>query len=80
MLFVWNFITAVVDERTWAQEQLGDFAHPERFPDWPDRYRVQMQYRGFRRARQSDIVANAGGRNQDWKKSRAWERIRGGCS
>ena len=30
----------------------------DRFPDWPDRYRVQMQYRGFRRARLSEIVAN----------------------
>jgi pimeloyl-ACP methyl ester carboxylesterase len=27
-----------------------DFTHPERFPDWPDRFRAQMQYRGFGRA------------------------------
>jgi pimeloyl-ACP methyl ester carboxylesterase len=30
--------------------QKSDFKHPERFPDWPDRYRPQMQYKGFRRA------------------------------
>jgi pimeloyl-ACP methyl ester carboxylesterase len=45
--------------RTWAEGQLGDFLHPERFPDWPDRYRPQMTYKGFRRARLSDREANA---------------------
>ena len=57
--YLWNFVAAVVAERGWADEQLGDFLHPERFRDWPDRYRVQMQYRGFRRARLSELVANA---------------------
>jgi len=56
---VWNVAAALVAERGWADEQLDDFVHPERFPDWPDRYRVQMQYRGFRRARLSELVANA---------------------
>lgn len=56
---VWNFVAALVAERGWADEQLSDFLHPERFHDWPDRYRVQMQYRGFRRARLSELVANA---------------------
>jgi pimeloyl-ACP methyl ester carboxylesterase len=56
---VWNFAAALVAERGWADEQLDDFVHPERFPDWPDRYRVQMRYRGFRRARLSELVANA---------------------
>src|SRR5581483_627700 len=46
--------------RTWAEGQLNDFLHPERFPDWPERYRVQMQYKGFRRSRLSDAEANAG--------------------
>ena len=55
----WNVLTAIVDERSWADSQLNDFAHPERFPDWPDRYRVQLRYRGFRRARLSDVVNNA---------------------
>jgi len=56
---VWNFIAASVAERGWADEQPGDFLHPERFPDWPARYREQLQYRGFRRARLSELVANA---------------------
>jgi len=30
--------------------QLNDLAHPEKFPDWPDRFRVQMKYKGFRHA------------------------------
>jgi pimeloyl-ACP methyl ester carboxylesterase len=45
--------------RNWAAGQLDDFLHPERFPGWPDRYRVQMQYKGFRRSRLSDAAANA---------------------
>ena len=56
--FVWDLFTTIFTERSWADAQLGDFVHPDRFPDWPDRYRVQMQYRGFRRARLSEIVAN----------------------
>lgn len=32
------------------QAQSGDFYKPERFPDWEDKYRVQMKYKGFRRA------------------------------
>jgi pimeloyl-ACP methyl ester carboxylesterase len=55
---VWNVLTAVLEERSWADRQLNDFLHPERFPDWPARYRVQVQYRGFRRARLSDLVVN----------------------
>src|SRR5262249_43367695 len=39
--------------------QLDDFFHPEHFPDWPDRYRVQIQYRGFRRAQHSTVVTNS---------------------
>jgi pimeloyl-ACP methyl ester carboxylesterase len=30
-----------------ADGQLSDFYEPARWPGWPDRYRVQMQYRGF---------------------------------
>jgi pimeloyl-ACP methyl ester carboxylesterase len=33
-----------------AEAQLADFLHPEKFPDWPDRFRPQMRYQGFRRA------------------------------
>jgi pimeloyl-ACP methyl ester carboxylesterase len=55
---LWNVLTAIADERSWADGQLADFLHPERFPDWPARYRVQLQYRGFRRSRLSDAVNN----------------------
>jgi pimeloyl-ACP methyl ester carboxylesterase len=58
--FAWDFFTTVFTERSWATAQLGDFVHPDRFPDWPDRYRDQMQYRGFRKARLSEIVTNVG--------------------
>lgn len=44
---------------TMASGQLKDFLHPERWPDWPDRYRVQMSFKGFRRARVSEAIANA---------------------
>ena len=33
-----------------AAGQLSDFVEPAKWPDWPARYRVQMQYRGFGRA------------------------------
>jgi pimeloyl-ACP methyl ester carboxylesterase len=45
--------------RGWAEGQLNDFLHPERFPRWPDLYRPQMRYKGFRRSRLSDAEANA---------------------
>ncbi len=56
---VWDYFTAVFEERWWADAQLDDFVHPERFPDWADRYKVQLQYRGFRWAQHSTSVANA---------------------
>jgi pimeloyl-ACP methyl ester carboxylesterase len=56
---VWDFFTTIFTAPRWADEQLNDFLHPERFPDWPARYRVQMRYRGFRRARLSELMANA---------------------
>jgi pimeloyl-ACP methyl ester carboxylesterase len=40
---------------TLAQGQLDDFFHPERYPEWPDEYRPQMRYKGFRRALLSTI-------------------------
>ena len=55
----WDFVTAVFEENDWPEGQLDDFLHPERFPDWPARYRVQLQYKGFRRARLSEAVSNA---------------------
>jgi pimeloyl-ACP methyl ester carboxylesterase len=62
---LWNVVTAILDERSWADGQSSDFLHPERFPDWPVRYRVQLQYRGFRRARLSDVVSNVNADQRD---------------
>jgi pimeloyl-ACP methyl ester carboxylesterase len=39
-----------------ADNQLSDFVAPSRWPDWPDRYRTQMQYRGFGRALRSTLM------------------------
>lgn len=44
--------------RGWAKGQFSDFLHPEKFPDWADRYRVQMTYKGFRRNRLLDTEGN----------------------
>jgi pimeloyl-ACP methyl ester carboxylesterase len=56
---VWSFLAAIIEQPYWAQSQMGDFLEPKRFPDWAARYRVQMQYKGFRRARFSELVTNA---------------------
>lgn len=45
-----------------ADGQMTDFAHPERFPDWVNRYREQMQYRGFGHALLASRRATAGQR------------------
>lgn len=47
-----------------AAGQLTDFVDPKRWPDWPDRYRIQMRYRGFGRALRSTLI-EAGGRKTD---------------
>ena len=33
-----------------ADSQSSDFLHPEHFPAWAERYRTQMQFRGFGRS------------------------------
>ncbi len=43
-----NFMGLNSDKR--AESQLGDFVHPENFPNWIADYKVQMQYKGTRRA------------------------------
>lgn len=40
--------------------QASDFVDPTKFPDWADRYRVQMKYRGFGRALLSHRVEREG--------------------
>lgn len=44
-----------------AQGQLTDFVEPAKWPDWADRYRVQMRYRGFGRALRSTQIEAAAG-------------------
>jgi len=44
-----------------AAGQLSDFVEPAKWPDWPDRYRVQMQYHGFGRALLSTLTEGAAG-------------------
>ncbi len=54
-----RYVFAVSRAPGLAESQYGDFVHPERYPDWADKYREQMQYRGFRRAILSSIRFNA---------------------
>jgi pimeloyl-ACP methyl ester carboxylesterase len=42
-----------------ADNQASDFLHPEQFPGWADKYRVQMRYRGFGRALLRSAAATA---------------------
>jgi pimeloyl-ACP methyl ester carboxylesterase len=42
-----------------ADGQFSDFLEPNRWPDWADRYRVQMRYRGFGRALRSTLTESA---------------------
>lgn len=56
-----EYLFAVFRVPQMAESQLGDFVHPERHPDWPDRYREQMRYRGFRRALLSTLRESAKG-------------------
>lgn len=44
------WLMAVMVAPSLPEDQLGDFHEPGRFPGWPDRYRPQMRFRGFRRA------------------------------
>jgi pimeloyl-ACP methyl ester carboxylesterase len=42
-----------------ADNQLSDFVAPSGWPDWPDRYRSQMRFRGFGRALRSTAMEHA---------------------
>jgi pimeloyl-ACP methyl ester carboxylesterase len=44
-----NYKMAIGHEKQ-AAGQLDDFKYPEQFPGWVDKYKVQMQYKGFRHA------------------------------
>jgi pimeloyl-ACP methyl ester carboxylesterase len=43
-----------------ATGQLEDVKYPENFPDWVDRYKVQMQFKGFRNSLASTVVNYSG--------------------
>ena len=45
---------------TMAAGQLTDFVEPTKWPDWPTRYRDQMQFRGFGRALLSTLRESNG--------------------
>ena len=45
---------------TMADGQRTDFVEPDKWPDWPSRYREQMQFRGFGRALLSTLRESDG--------------------
>ena len=45
---------------TMADGQITDFVEPAKWPDWPSRYREQMQFRGFGRALLSTLRESDG--------------------
>ena len=47
--FVANYEMAL-DHQKQANGQLDDVKYPGKFPGWVDKYKVQMQYKGFRHA------------------------------
>ncbi|MDQ6829450.1 MAG: alpha/beta hydrolase [Gemmatimonadota bacterium] len=56
---VGTYIFQTMAVPTMADGQFGDFAEPKRFPDWADKYRPQMRYRGFGRALRSTGINSA---------------------
>ena len=50
-----EYVMAVDIAPKLPENQMADFDHPERFPDWSDRYRPQMRFKGFRAALLSTI-------------------------
>ncbi len=50
-----NYTMAINPDKQ-ANGQLEDFKYPEKFPDWVDQYKIQMQYKGFRHALISTLL------------------------
>jgi pimeloyl-ACP methyl ester carboxylesterase len=48
-------MTAVMEPIVLPKIQAADFVHPENYPEWESKYRVQLQYRGTGRALLSTI-------------------------
>ncbi len=63
-MFYWpvvgGFLWQALAVPAMPQGQLSDLVDPSRFPDWADRYRPQMQFRGFGRALRSTRRETAG--------------------
>jgi pimeloyl-ACP methyl ester carboxylesterase len=45
--FIGAYVFQTTDVPKMADGQASDFANPKQFPDWADRYRPQVRYRGF---------------------------------
>jgi pimeloyl-ACP methyl ester carboxylesterase len=45
--YIGAYVFQTSDVPGMAGGQSGDFLHPERFPDWADRYAQQVRFRGF---------------------------------
>jgi pimeloyl-ACP methyl ester carboxylesterase len=62
--FYWPIVGSFLWQTTavpgMAEGQLSDLVQPSRFPDWADRYRPQMRFRGFGRALLSTRRETAG--------------------
>ncbi len=54
-----NFYMALNHEEQ-ATGQLDDFKYPDRFPGWVERYKNQMEYKGFRHALVSTLTNHSG--------------------
>jgi pimeloyl-ACP methyl ester carboxylesterase len=52
-----------------ANGQLTDFKYPARYPDWISKYRVEMQYKGFRNSLVSTMY------HYDYKRKRAFAQL-----
>jgi pimeloyl-ACP methyl ester carboxylesterase len=50
-----EYIMNVLIAPSMASSQIADFHRPERHPDWGEKFEVQMQYKGFKRAILSTI-------------------------
>jgi pimeloyl-ACP methyl ester carboxylesterase len=63
-MFYWpgvgSYLWQTVAVPMMAGGQASDFVHPERFPDWADRYRPQTRFRGFGRSLLETRRATAG--------------------
>ena len=48
--FIGEYIMNILIAPSMPDSQISDFYRPENHPDWADKFKVQMQYSGFKRA------------------------------